>query len=72
MESSTAESDLEVLVAGKLNMSQQCVLGVKRASCISGCIAHTIASLSREIIVLYDCTVVASPQVLQAVLGSTI
>ncbi|KAF7236431.1 RNA-directed DNA polymerase from mobile element jockey [Varanus komodoensis] len=50
LESSTCERDLGVLADCRLNMSQQCDAVVKRANATLGCIARSVASRSREVL----------------------
>jgi len=58
LESSAVESDLGVLVNGKLTMSQQCALVAKRANGLLGCIKRSVASRLREVVLpLYSALV---------------
>uniref|UniRef100_A0A8D2L497 Reverse transcriptase domain-containing protein n=1 Tax=Varanus komodoensis TaxID=61221 RepID=A0A8D2L497_VARKO len=57
-ESSTCERDLGVLVDCRLNMSQQCDAVVKRATTTLGCIARSVASRSRKVLLLLYTTLV--------------
>jgi len=60
LESSPAERHLGFWCDGKLNMSQQCALVDKRANHVLGCIKHSIASWSGQVIVPL-CTALAQP-----------
>ncbi|KAF7246285.1 DNA-dependent protein kinase catalytic subunit [Varanus komodoensis] len=50
LESSTCERDLGVLDDCRQNMSQQCDAVIKRANATLGCIARSVASRSREVL----------------------
>ena len=61
---STAEKDLEVLVNGKLLMSQQHALAAQKASHILGYMKRSVGSRAREVILPLNSTVEISPEVL--------
>ena len=57
---SSAEKDFEVLVDGKLGMSQQCTLEAQKTNCILGCMQNSLARRLREVI-LPLCSVLVRP-----------
>ncbi|TRZ23724.1 hypothetical protein HGM15179_003375, partial [Zosterops borbonicus] len=57
-ETSPGEKDLGLLADEQLDMTQQCVLAVKKAVCILGCVKSSVASTSKEVILsLYSALV---------------
>lgn len=50
LESSSSGRDLGVLVDSRLNMRHHCTLAAKRTNCILGCLKHSIACQSKEMI----------------------
>ena len=55
IEDSPTERDLEVLVDGKLGMSQQCALEAQKTNHTLGCIQSSVASRAREGILPFSC-----------------
>jgi len=53
LESSAAERDFDFLMGNQLTMSQQCALAAKKASGILGFIKKSVASRSREVLLLF-------------------
>ncbi|KAJ7400151.1 hypothetical protein BTVI_107836 [Pitangus sulphuratus] len=60
VESSPVEKDLGLMVDGKLNMSQHCVLTAHKTNSVLGYIKRSMASRAREVI-LPLCSAVVRP-----------
>ncbi|KAJ7409349.1 hypothetical protein WISP_115528 [Willisornis vidua] len=56
IESSPEEKDLGMLVARKLNVTQQCVLAAQKGNCVLGCIKGSVANRLREVILPFYLT----------------
>lgn len=54
-ESCPVQEELGIFIDEKLAMSRQCALVGKKANCILGCIKTSMASRSRELILLLCC-----------------
>lgn len=69
---SSVKRELEVLIDGKLNLSQLCALADKRAKCTMGCIRPSTASWARDGIVPLYSMLRSLCLALSAVLGAII
>ncbi|TRZ17328.1 hypothetical protein HGM15179_009777 [Zosterops borbonicus] len=71
IESSPGEKDSGVFTDRKVNMTQKCEFAIQRANHILSCIQTSMASWSREVILLLCCSRQTPPRVLHSTLGST-
>lgn len=62
MKSSPVRKDLGILVNGKLDISQQCLLAAQKAKYILECFRRNVASRPREVILPLSSTLVTSQQ----------